>query len=135
MKKRFYIALTAIAMMLLLILPVVPHHHHDSVVCVAVEHCYGDDTDNDQHTAHDDDGTRCFERAAMVASFSKQLGVWSGKTIVPGLFVAVLSLQDFRLFFYATKPFKPYVITLHYMEKFCCKTLRAPPTFFLSIFM
>ena len=61
MKRQVYIAIVVLAAIMLLAVPFIPHHHHDNALCTVVEHCDSDNTDNDVHTGHSDDGTVCIE--------------------------------------------------------------------------
>ena len=64
MKQKLYITIVALTTIVLLALPFIPHHHHESAVCTVVEHCNSDNADNDKHTSHKDDGTKCFEQGS-----------------------------------------------------------------------
>ena len=73
MRRQVYIAIVALAALMLLTVSFVPHHHHVNALCTIVEHCKSDNTDNDEHTHHHDDGTFCLEKgipASLHAGFS-----------------------------------------------------------------
>ena len=65
MKRQVYIAIVALAAIMLLAVPFIPHHHHDKALCTVVECCDSDNTDNDEHTSHNDDGTACIEDGGL----------------------------------------------------------------------
>lgn len=73
MKKKLYITALALTTIVLLALPFIPHHHHESAVCTVVEHCSSDNADNDKHTSHKDDGTKCFEQGSWDVASVKTL--------------------------------------------------------------
>ena len=73
MKQKLYITVLALTTIVLLSLPFIPHHHHESAVCTVVEHCSSDNADNDKHTSHKDDGTKCFEQGSWDVASAKTL--------------------------------------------------------------
>ena len=70
MKRQVYIAIVALATIMLVAVPFFPHHHHNNALCTVVEHCDSDNTDNDEHTGHNDDGTACIENGGFFISKS-----------------------------------------------------------------
>lgn len=71
MKRQVCMVTVALAALMLLLVPFIPHHHHDYALCAVVEHCDSDNTDNDKHTRHNDDGTACMEKGGVFVSKSK----------------------------------------------------------------
>lgn len=70
MRKQVYMAMVVMAAVMLLAVPFIPHHHHERALCTIVEHCDSDNTDNDEHTSHNDDGTACIEKGGFFLSKS-----------------------------------------------------------------
>jgi len=55
-------------MVLMVSMPLVPHHHHHGEWCNIIEHCDIDCADNDVHTTHHGDATKCVEETEYVVS-------------------------------------------------------------------
>lgn len=71
MRKSVHIAVLAIATVGLLLLLLVPHHHHRGMVCLVMSHCATDNADNDRHTGHSDDGSKCFAFSSRAVTVDK----------------------------------------------------------------
>ena len=73
---------------MLLAVPFIPHHHHDKALCTVVERCDNDNTDNDEHTGHNDDSTACIEDGGLFVSKSDVHNNTSYK-IIPAFVYAI----------------------------------------------
>lgn len=132
MKKQVYIALMGVATFLLLATLLVPHHHHDSALCTAVEHCASDNTDNDRHTGHNDDGTTCVEKGGLYLSAAKGHHHHANYQLLPAFASTFVWLVNAQL--YPVKKALPIWedIALYQSAAFCrINALRAPPVLFL----
>lgn len=97
MKRQVCMATVALAALMLLLVPFIPHHHHDYALCAVVEHCDSDNTDNDKHTSHNDDGTACVEKGGVFVSKSKAHNDISCK-IIPAFVHAMCGMANAEQF-------------------------------------
>lgn len=56
MRRLLDIHILALTTLLTIVTAVVPHHHHAGIACVVMEECEQDNSMNDRHTSHHDDG-------------------------------------------------------------------------------
>lgn len=87
----------ALAAIMLLAVPFIPHHHHDKALCTVVERCDNDNTDNDEHTGHNDDDTACIENGGLFISKSNVHNSTSYK-IIPAFVSAICRVAIAELF-------------------------------------
>jgi hypothetical protein len=80
------------AMVLMVSMPLVPHHHHHGEWCNIIEHCDIDCADNDVHTTHHGDATKCVEETEYLISKSdvKRSGAESYKLHFTSLLAALI---------------------------------------------
>ena len=119
-----------LAVSVLLAVGLVPHHHHDGVWCAVVEHCQEDGHDNDDHTQHRGDESRCIEEveylAAKVSLSSPRPVVWDMQSpliaVLPTHGVVIAEERSDR-------SAQPYAAPALPSAQLSVATLRAPPVF------
>jgi hypothetical protein len=127
MKRQVYIAIVALAAIMLLAVPFIPHHHHDKALCTVVEHCDSDNTDNDEHTGHNDDGTACIENGGLFISKSDAHNNTSYK-IIPAFVCAICRMAIAELFPEKKIPCEWEGIAIYQSAELTrTNALRAPP--------
>jgi hypothetical protein len=127
MKIRFNIAVMILATLIMLSLPFIHHHHHNGMLCVAIEHCDIDGSDNDEHTSHHDDHTFCTAETPFF--ITKSLGQSADQhqswLSLPYMLATILTeaelTSDIQFYFQQ--------IILHWHNQWIrnAKGLRAPP--------
>ena len=127
MKRQVYIAIVVLAAIMLLAVPFISHHHHDNALCTVVEHCDSDNTDNDVHTGHSDDGTVCIENGGLFISQSDAHNNTSYK-IIPTFVCAICRMVIAELFPAKKIPCEWEGIAIYQSAKLNrINGLRAPP--------
>lgn len=129
MLKKFYIAMLALATFVLVVMPFIPHHHHDSVACTFIEHCEHDNADNDKHTNHSDDGTKCFGNGSYISSVSQLVKKKADVSLFSLLFCSVVSFIVSLFYPMRIKLFVPLSIGFSSVSECLSHGLRAPPCF------
>lgn len=126
MKQKLYITALALPTIVLLALPFIPHHHHESAVCTVVEHCSSDNVDNDKHTSHKDDGTKCFEQGSWDVASAKTLHTSNIQYLYPAIVWALSCVMG-----WVSEPakaeFAPRTPMIIKLELLRINGLRAPP--------
>ena len=127
MKRQVYIAIVVLAAIMLLAVTFIPHHHHDNALCTVVEHCDSDNTDNDVHTGHNDDGTACIENGGLFISKSDAHNNTSYK-IIPAFVCAICRMAIAELFPEKKIPCEWEGIAIYQSAELTrTNALRAPP--------
>lgn len=127
MKRQVYIAIVALAAIMLYAVPFIAHHHHDNTLCTVVEHCDSDNTDNDEHTGHKDDGTVCIENGGLFIFKSDAHNNISYK-IIPAFVCAICRMAIVELFPVKKIPCEWEGIAIYQSAELNrANALRAPP--------
>lgn len=128
MRKSVHIAVLAIATVGLLLLLLVPHHHHRGVMCLVMSHCVTDNADNDSHTGHSDDGSKCFAYDLWVVSVDNPHAHDGADTL---LFPLVATCSDSKVVWVQVQSsprFAPSAVNCVQGSSSLAFGLRAPPT-------
>ena len=128
MKKSTYITFTALTVFMLLIMPYIPHQHHEGALCMIVEHCEVDDTDNDEHTSHNGDNTLCIEDERILISKSDTYHDNLTSKFFPVLISTINSLVSGEIELVTDSDFG-YEFPILYPSAYVSRSnaLRAPP--------
>ena len=112
---------------MLLAVPFIPHHHHDKALCTVVERCDNDNTDNDEHTGHNDDDTACIENGGFFISKSNVHNSTSYK-IIPAFVSAICRVAIAELFPVKKVPCEWEGLAIYQSAELnWTNALRAPP--------